>query len=156
SRESPRAPTSASCCGTWRSAACCRCPPPNPRRRPRANPARAPHHGHDEGAAQMSEADLATPVPVRKPGPRRRWLVVAGLVALPLLLWAVISSYVGPLADVDLQAALAEADRLDPGWRLDDLLHRRTKSTDGDNPALQVLRAKALLPYGWGAKKEFN
>jgi len=103
----------------------------------------------------MSEADLATLVPAKKPGSRRRWLVVAGLVALPLLL-AVIYFYVGHLADVEFQDALAEADRLDPGWRLDDLLGRRPVYADGDNPALQVLRAKALLPKGWGAEKEFN
>jgi hypothetical protein len=105
----------------------------------------------------MSEADLLTPAPAKKRGSRRRWLLVVVLVLLPVLMLVGIYCYVGHLADLDLQDALAEADRLDPGWRLDDLLlHPRTEYASDDNSALQVVRAKALLPSGWGAKDEFQ
>jgi hypothetical protein len=105
----------------------------------------------------MSEADLLTPAQAKKRGSRRRWLLVAVLALLPVLLLATLYLYVGHLADVDLQEALAEADHLDPGWRLDDLLQQpRPEYAADDNSALQVIRAKALFPTGWGAKKELN
>jgi hypothetical protein len=91
-----------------------------------------------------------------KRGRRRRWLLVAGLVLFPLLLLAVLYFYVEHLGQVELQAALAEADRLDPGWQLDDLLGRRSQYADDDNSAVQVVRVKALLPNGWTTKKEFS
>src|SRR5262249_13170116 len=63
----------------------------------------------DEGAGSMSEADLATPVQPKKPGPRRRWLLVAGLAALPVLALVAIHFYIDHLAELNLQEALAEA-----------------------------------------------
>jgi hypothetical protein len=105
----------------------------------------------------MSEADLLTPAPAKKRGSRRRWLLVVVLALLPVLMLAGIYFYVGHLADLELQEALGEADRLDPGWRLDDLLlHHRTEYASDDNSALQVVRAKALLPRGWVPKDEFQ
>jgi hypothetical protein len=103
----------------------------------------------------MSKADPLTPAPAKKRGSRRRWLLVAALVLLPVLLLAGIYICVGYLAELELQDALAEADRLDPGWRLNDLSDR-PEYADDDNSALPVLRARALLPYGWGAMQEFN
>jgi hypothetical protein len=49
----------------------------------------------------------------------------------------------------DLEAALAEQDRLEPGWRLPDLEAARAPVADADNGALCVARAFALLPPGW-------
>jgi hypothetical protein len=44
----------------------------------------------------------------------------------------------------DYQAALAETDRLDPGWRIADLEAGRAKIPDERNGALQVLKARRL------------
>jgi hypothetical protein len=52
----------------------------------------------------------------------------------------------------DLQEALAEADRLDPGWRWDDLEAKRAVISDSENGALRVLEARRLMPDPWPAK----
>jgi hypothetical protein len=104
----------------------------------------------------MNEAEPLTTAPAKKRGSGRRWLFVAVLVLLPVLLLAGIYFYIAHLADLGLQEALAEADRLDPGWRLDDLLSRRAQYADDDNSALQAARSKSLIPNRWAAKQEFN
>jgi hypothetical protein len=104
----------------------------------------------------MSEAHVLTPAPAKKRSSRRRWLFVAAFGLLPVFLLAGVYFTVGYLADVELQDALAEADRLDPGWRLDELLARRPEYTDDDNSAVQMLRVQSLIPSGWASKKEFN
>jgi hypothetical protein len=52
-------------------------------------------------------------------------------------------------ASVTLAEAVAEADRLDPGWRLDDLLARRAAVPDDRNAALRVLAVTARLPANY-------
>jgi len=54
--------------------------------------------------------------------------------------------------DHDLQSAIAEADRLDPGWRLFELEAARPEVPDKENSALQVLAAKKVLPARWFSK----
>jgi hypothetical protein len=103
----------------------------------------------------MSQADLLTPAPAKKRGSRRRWLLIAGVVALPVLALAAIHFYIDHLADLNLQEALAEADRLDPNWRLDDLEASRADYPDEENSALQVLTIRRLTPGGWASKEEF-
>jgi hypothetical protein len=103
----------------------------------------------------MSEANLLlAPAPAKKRGSRRRWLVLAGVAAVTALLLASVYWYVGHAAERELQAAFAEADRLDPNWRLDDLEAGRTAYPARENAALQVLAVKRLLPVGWEAKYE--
>jgi hypothetical protein len=102
----------------------------------------------------MSQADLLTPAPAKKRGSRRRWLLIAGLVALPVLALAAIHFYIDHLAELNLQEALAEADRLDPGWRLEDLEASRAVYPDEENSALQIQGVKRLIPGGWGSKAE--
>lgn len=53
------------------------------------------------------------------------------------------------LADAELRQALANADRLDPGWRLADLEAKRARIPDEQNAALVVLNAARLLPRPW-------
>ena len=48
-----------------------------------------------------------------------------------------------------LRAAESEADRLDPGWRLADLLAKRAEVPFEENSAFQVSRARRLMPAGW-------
>jgi hypothetical protein len=104
----------------------------------------------------MNEAESLTTTPEKTRGASRRWLFVAVLVLLPVLLLLGIYFYIGYLADRGLREAQAEADRLDPGWRLEDILAHRPVYADEDNSARQVYQIKGLIPKGWTAKEEFN
>jgi hypothetical protein len=103
----------------------------------------------------MSEADRLTPAPAKQRGSRRRWLLVAGVVALPIVALAAIYLAIDYLAELNLREALAEADRLDPGWRLEDLEASRAVYPDAENAALQVRAAKRLMPGAWASKEDF-
>jgi hypothetical protein len=84
---------------------------------------------------------------------RRRWLVTAGLLLLALLLTTGAREiYLMGEADRQLRAAVAEADRLDPHWRTDELEAGRAAVPDERNAALVVLEAEPLLPAGWKAR----
>jgi hypothetical protein len=48
-------------------------------------------------------------------------------------------------SDRALQEAIAEADRLDPGWRLEEIEAKRAKVPDAENSALCVLKVNELL-----------
>jgi hypothetical protein len=54
----------------------------------------------------------------------------------------------GAVDTKDLDAAIAEADRLDPGWRWDQLWAKRAAVPDGLNGARVVVEAGRLLPLG--------
>jgi hypothetical protein len=45
--------------------------------------------------------------------------------------------------------AIAETDRLDPGWRFEDLEAQRRLPPAAQNAALQVLKVNSLMPPGW-------
>ena len=51
--------------------------------------------------------------------------------------------------DWAVQEAIAEADRLDPGWRLAELVAKRAAVPDEQNGALQVMAAAQLIPLEW-------
>jgi hypothetical protein len=53
------------------------------------------------------------------------------------------------LSDKDLRDAIAEADRLDPGWRLEELEAKRASITAAENAAEHVLAIKASMPRPW-------
>jgi hypothetical protein len=78
------------------------------------------------------------------------WLVLAVLGCLALLL--VVFSV---LADRSMSRAIAEADQLDPGWRLEELEQARAVVPDAENSATLVLAAARELPLPyqvlWGA-----
>jgi hypothetical protein len=94
----------------------------------------------------MNETMTPPPHP-SPPRPRRRWLRrIAGAL---LLLVAAASGGVFLLvylADREWDEAVAEADRLDPGWRFDELEKKRAVIPDDTNSARQVLKAYALRP----------
>lgn len=81
--------------------------------------------------------------------PRRRWgrrILKTFLLLIVLSLAAyLVFSY---LAGRELSAAIAEADRLDPGWRLDDL-EAAGLLPDEENAALRVAAAHRLLGGSW-------
>jgi hypothetical protein len=84
----------------------------------------------------------ATPVSVQSPPRRRRrWLLFLGfciaLPGVPLALWV----YKSRQLDADVDAAIAETDRLDARWRFADVLADRLQIPDEENAALQVQKA---------------
>src|SRR5438067_1278238 len=52
-------------------------------------------------------------------------------------------------ADRRLQQVIAELDRDDPGWRLEDLQAAREVIPDAENGALVALAAGEILPKNW-------
>src|SRR5690242_18433240 len=96
--------------------------------------------------------------PESPPPPRRRWgclvacLLVVGAAVVGMLL------FLGARGDRALREAEAEADALDPGWRLPQLEEKRAQAQppDRDNSALQVQTARRLMPAGWGNAASFN
>jgi hypothetical protein len=79
----------------------------------------------------------------------RKWLVwasIALLFVLALALWFVFT-YLAHQRE--LREAVAVADRLDPGWRFEDLEAARAEVLDAENGALQLEAAYRLLPARW-------
>jgi hypothetical protein len=70
----------------------------------------------------------------------RRWRRRLALALVVLLLAggaaAVVSVWT---ATSDLDRVLAEMDRLDPGWRMEDIEAKRRAVPDAENSALQIL-----------------
>ncbi|HJT77076.1 MAG TPA: hypothetical protein VJ739_07710, partial [Gemmataceae bacterium] len=102
----------------------------------------------------MSDDSDSPPEPT--PRKRRRW----GCLALGLLVPAVllVGGYVflRVRANQELREAVAEADRLDPGWRLEDVEAARLQLPDQENSALQVTAVAALVPPGWAGSTAFS
>jgi hypothetical protein len=76
-----------------------------------------------------------------------RWLL-----PLPLLFIGAAFGYylyARHAADQELAEALAETDRLDPDWRLEDIEQKRKKYVPEENAAETVLTAYRLLPPRW-------
>jgi hypothetical protein len=79
----------------------------------------------------------------------RRSLVVVGVSAVTLLVVAGIPLYSSHAAEQRWQQAIAEVERLDPGWRLKDLGAKRAVIPDDANSAILVIKAKQLVPASW-------
>jgi hypothetical protein len=80
---------------------------------------------------------------------RRRLICGAsllGLIVAGLLAW---HFYTALLSDKEVRDAIAEADRLDPGWRLEELEAKRAVIPAAENSAEQVLAIKALMSTPW-------
>jgi hypothetical protein len=97
----------------------------------------------------MPETSPAAPAVAPGKSRRRRWLVLlvlllVGAAAASLAFWPDPS-------EEDLRQALAETDRIDPGWHFDEVDARRQVIPDAENAALRVLAAHALLPSPWPA-----
>jgi hypothetical protein len=90
--------------------------------------------------------------PAQGPPPKRRRRPLVR-VALALLLIVLVGvswlGYEWHRAARERREAEAEADRLDPGWRLAELEAARAAVPDEENSALQVRAAFKLLPTGW-------
>jgi hypothetical protein len=82
------------------------------------------------------------------PSRRRRRLLLGSLVLIPVCL-AMPFVYFVYSCDRELREALAEADRLDPGWRMPELEQKRAVIPDEKNSGLTLIAAKSLLPANW-------
>lgn len=81
--------------------------------------------------------------------PLRAGLRLAARTALVLLPLALLmGEYIrlDRVAEQSLREALAETDRLDPGWRLEELEAKRSIVPPEQNSALQILKVKTLVP----------
>ncbi len=82
------------------------------------------------------------------PTTRRRRLLLLALVVLAAFVaggsWFFVS-----LKDRQLQAVFAETDRLDPGWRLEDLDAKRPVIPDEENSALTLIAVVKKMPSRW-------
>src|SRR5262245_32754199 len=105
------------------------------------------------GTGRRRGSDMSEPqeTKVRKNHRRRGWL--------KRLMWAVSGSLLALLALIsvpwayrhindarELRQYLAELDRSDPGWRLDDVLDARREVPDEENSALAIADAFGRLP----------
>jgi hypothetical protein len=85
----------------------------------------------------------------RKCRHRSRW-VVFGVVLIPLLVVA-LYAFVWYRTRAEYEAAVAEADRLDPGWRLEELEAKQPSVPDSANATIQIVAARKLLPNPWSS-----
>jgi hypothetical protein len=93
----------------------------------------------------MTDPELMSPPPARRTWGSR--LVRLGLLLVPLAigLWWGVAVWMGRLTSGELEA-LAAADRLDPGWRFDELEAQRDNPPPAENGALRVLAVAKRLP----------
>src|SRR5262245_24324685 len=95
--------------------------------------------------------------PAAPPRPRRawRWIAVLGFLVLAIVLAAPLLSwhFIARDAEKRYLAAVAEADRLDPGWRTADLEARREVLPNDENSAIIIMDIKnrKLLPTNWSS-----
>jgi hypothetical protein len=80
----------------------------------------------------------------------RRWLLITiGIILAVLLGFTGYSLWHSHDGDIRLQNALAETDRQDPGWRLEDLEAKRTVYPDSRNSGPLLIEAVQRLPRSW-------
>ncbi len=82
---------------------------------------------------------------------RRRLLLWLGVPALLLLVPVGLYLLVVSRSNASLRALVAELDRTDPHWRLEEIEEHRAVLTDEENAAVTVLSVKKKLPLNWPA-----
>jgi hypothetical protein len=98
----------------------------------------------------MSQSLVHARIPPSRSRFRRlRWLVAGMVAAIAIVVGVYI--YLEYAAEQELLDAIAEADRLDPGWRFEDLEAARAVVPDAENSVLLVRGAFAKLPVNWPA-----
>jgi hypothetical protein len=97
----------------------------------------------------MNELEIREDPPCTPPRPNwRKRFLLGSLIALPLLL-AVPFIYFILSCNQEFEQAVAEADWLDPGWRIPELEQKRAVIRDSENSGLALMAAKALMPPNW-------
>src|SRR6516164_11173026 len=85
------------------------------------------------------------------PPRRNRWVYVVLFLVLPICVLVGVSFSLSNSAHSELRQAIAETDRLDPRWRLEDVESDRAYIPPEQNSAEVVMRIKTLLPPKWPA-----
>jgi hypothetical protein len=83
----------------------------------------------------------------RRTGRRIRILLVVALLVVAFVGGSI--AYMVWTAEAGLLDAIAEADRNDPGWRLQDLESNRRQIADEENIGVVVMAAQKLVPPAW-------
>jgi hypothetical protein len=96
----------------------------------------------------MNESDLLEQHLLKSRPPWRKRLLIGILILVPLCL-ALAYGYLLMTANGELQRALDEADRLDPGWPLFELEANREVVPEDQNSGLVLAKAKPLMPPSW-------
>ncbi len=97
----------------------------------------------------MSHPNLAEFHAVELGRSRRKYWILASVILVALCLGVGGYIYIYFAGEQELNQAIAEADRLDPQWRLMDIEAQRAVIPDEENSALQILAARRLLPNNW-------
>jgi hypothetical protein len=95
---------------------------------------------------------MSDPAPHREAPPvrrRRRWPYLVILVLLAVVVLIALYVRRDLASERELQAALAETDRLDPRWRLEDIEADRAVVPDAINSGTPATAAKQLIPKQW-------
>jgi hypothetical protein len=98
----------------------------------------------------MGESNPVAALPEAQPR-RRRLRIILGLLVTTVVVLTGLLVYDHVVASRSLEAALAEADRLDPNWRAGELEAGREVIPDAVNAARLALAVHPLLPAGWPA-----
>ena len=97
----------------------------------------------------MNQPDIAEDPPSSQARPNwRKRLIIGALIAVPLGL-ALPYVYFVLSSNQELEQAIAEADWLDPGWRIPQLEQKRALIPDPQNSGIVLIAAKALMPANW-------
>src|SRR5438128_3805730 len=98
-----------------------------------------------QGNAVTQPRIVEAPTPTTTSRRRRRWpWYVVAAFGLPLLFLAGGYWYLYWSSGRETETALAETDRLDPGWRLDDLEAAREILKPEENSALHVTKVVGM------------
>ncbi len=81
-----------------------------------------------------------------------RWAIIGVVAAVAIVMG--LYAYLEYATDRELQEAIAEAERLDPGWCFEDMEAARAAVPEAENSATLVLAASALVPKNWRAGLE--
>jgi hypothetical protein len=101
------------------------------------------------GRNAVSEVDVSDELAFGRSRPKWRIRFLFGsLILIPVCL-AIPFVYFVYSCDQELREAFAEADRLDPGWRILDLERKRAVIPDEGNSGLNLIAVKSLLPANW-------
>jgi ABC-type transport system involved in multi-copper enzyme maturation permease subunit len=95
-------------------------------------------------AAEGQKSGKPTGPPLPSLWPRR--LVQVGVLFFPLGLLIGAYAMLHRAAESQLRGAIAEADRLDPGWRREEMQAKQKPLPDEQNSALQAQKVKRMLP----------
>jgi hypothetical protein len=96
----------------------------------------------------MTNTQVRMPAPPARSRRGRVYRLIAGAAAALALAVGLYCWYQHTL-DRDLLDAIAEADRLDPGWRFEDLEAARAAVPDAENGAVLVQAAATAIPPNW-------